>query len=124
MLHDIVNSIRIALSKGQKSVNGLRVSKYALAYLKKLANLGYVSKLEVFSNFKNFKRVKLEFSDSLLDIKYHRVQRFIKHSQIPIQLRYLDRGKGHLIISTNQGIMSGVQALKKQLGGVNLGFVY
>ena len=124
MLHETVNSIRIALAKGQRVIEQLRVSKYGLAYLAKLAQLGYVSKLEVFTNSRQFKRARVQFTPLLVDIKYHRVQKFIKRSQINARLKHLDRGRGHLIISTSQGILSGMQALEKGLGGVNLGYVY
>lgn len=48
-----------------------------------------------------------------------------KKSQLAVwRQKFLPRGKGHLIISTNKGMMSDSTAEQKQLGGQIVGFVY
>ena len=60
----------------------------------------------------------------LLDIKYNKIEKSIKLAEIKGQMSILDRGIGHLLISTSKGILSGEEALKIRIGGINLGYVY
>ena len=123
MLYDAINTVKIELKKGKNEIKNLRYSKYIFAYFSKLKALGYIKKLKI-NNDKKFKSIEILLGPKLLDIKYNKIEKSIKLADIVAQMSVLDRGIGHLLISTSKGILSGEQALKNKIGGINLGYVY
>ena len=123
MLYDVINSVKINIKKGKKNIKNLRHSKYIVSYFKKLKNLGYISDLTVKQCGKN-KSIDMVLSDNLVGIEYNKVSQSIKLAEIKNKINFLDRQIGHILISTNCGILTGEQAIEQQLGGLNLGYVY
>ncbi len=112
---DALNMIKNAKNAGKESIEVKKISKVLIEVLKIMKQYGAVKKYKINSKKKS---IEITIGD-LFTCKAIKPRFTVNKDQIEkYRRRYLPaRNMGTIIVSTNQGIMSGKDAKKKNLGG-------
>ena len=120
IIADALNKIMNAKRAGKSSLILKRYSKFLISILALAKLKGYIKDYSLSKNIlkieigrlNNCKAIKPRFTASLNEIEKY-------------EARYLPaKGKGILIISTSQGIMTNDTAREKNIGGCLIAYIY
>ncbi|HOC96185.1 MAG TPA: 30S ribosomal protein S8 [bacterium] len=121
-ISDMLTRIRNAVNAKQKFVI-VPFSKFKMEILDVIKKAGYIDNIEVKevgNGFGNIIRIKLKYSDSGKSIisglkKVSKPGRriYVSKDNLPVVLG----GLGIAVVSTSQGVMTNIDAKKKNLGG-------
>lgn len=121
-ISDMLTRIRNAVNAKQKFVI-VPFSKFKMEILDVIKKAGYIDNIEVKevgNRFGNIIRIKLKYSDSGKSIisglkKVSKPGRriYVSKDNLPVVLG----GLGIAVVSTSQGVMTNIDAKKKNLGG-------
>ena len=121
-ISDMLTRIRNAVNAKQKFVI-VPFSKFKMEILDVIKKAGYIDNIEVKevgNGFGNIIRIKLKYSDSSKSIisglkKVSKPGRriYVSKDNLPVVLG----GLGIAVVSTSQGVMTNIDAKKKNLGG-------
>ncbi|AFZ71091.1 ribosomal protein S8 [Caldisphaera lagunensis DSM 15908] len=123
-----LSSIMNAELRGEREVILMPASKLSASVLKVLQKEGYIGEFEYIDDGR-FGKFKIQLLGRINKIGTVRPRVSIKYNELlrlPENLRRFlaSRDLGHLIISTNQGVMTHKDALVKKTGGIVIAYVY
>jgi len=124
-LASALSQINNAEKAGKNEIVITPISKQIKAVFAILKKEGYIKDFEIITNAKGGQaRVKLSKSINKIGAIKPRFSSKLTDSE-KFEKRYLPaKDFGRLIISTSQGIMTHIEARKKKIGGVLIGYVY
>lgn len=128
VLSNHLSSIMNAELRGEREVILMSASKLSASVLKVLQKEGYIGEFEYIDDGR-FGKFKVQLLGRINKIGAVKPRISIKYNELltlPENLRrYLaSRDLGHLIVSTNQGVMTHKDALVKKIGGIVIAYVY
>ncbi|MFP3144219.1 MAG: 30S ribosomal protein S8 [Caldisphaera sp.] len=123
-----LSSIMNSELRGEREVVLLPASKLSASVLRVLQKEGYIGEFEYVDDGR-FGKFKVQLLGRINKIGPVRPRVSIKYNELlrlPENLRRFlaSRDLGHLILSTNQGVMTHKDALVKKTGGVIIAYVY
>lgn len=127
-LANALATIKNAEMRGKNEAIIMPASKLIASVLRVLKEEGYIASYEYIADGR-WGKFRVQLLGRINDIGVIKPRMPVKYSELakmPEHLRkYLaSRDIGILIISTNQGVMSHREALKRRIGGVLLAYVY
>lgn len=124
-LSNIFNIITIARKAGKKTCVVGPVSRFLVKILDIVKDNGYINKYEIISDSRGG-FIKLELSGNLNRCKAIRPRLPIKAGDIvKYEKRFLPSlGFGIIILSTNKGLMTNIEAKNSKIGGSLIAYVY
>ncbi|MCS7123769.1 MAG: 30S ribosomal protein S8 [Candidatus Aenigmarchaeota archaeon] len=124
LLADALNQIKICDKIGKKECI-VRHSKLIENVLEVMKKYGYIKNYLVLKEG-NFLKIKVFLSNKIVDCKAIKPRfPFNTKEFLKFEKRYLPaRDKGILIVSTNKGVMSHMDAKSLNIGGILLAYVY
>jgi len=125
MSHDIVadtlNMIKNAKKRNKNEIVAARYSKLLLNVLEIAKREGYIKSIDL-----GKEGLKIRFDESLNDCNAIKPRYFVKKEDIEKYVRrYLPaRDFGFIIVSTNNGLLTHKEAMKKEVGGCLVAYFY
>ena len=121
-LHDLVNRINMARRAGLSKLRGLPCSRRTRSYLEKLKAMGYLLSIER-GKFGAFDRCDVEMAAKLTRIIHHKRSPSISAAKVFDEAKWLDKGRGHMLLDTPRGLLTHVEAIAQNQGGRHIGYV-